>query len=494
MDDTDPLLMGKWTVWVKNWVWEYEFFPNGTVTWRDTRSAEKGSGRWSASPQLINISWIGSSATESWKRPLKLERSTDGVYNAPYYKGPTARQKILVDGGPPQFFKDPDFGLVGCSFTATGQLWRQELALGFDTMVGLRNHSGMSVELNNPAIAKLVKSEYRDPRTTDATVLYISIIPTGVGDAFLEARKGGAVHASMQIHVAANPVGAIYVDDFVNSYYDIDYRAEGGNCSKWLILEYRDSVAIEINLDQIVDVPSNTTPETFQSSPRIVGQGGRLFPMQLNRATAPRLCIAKRAANEIMNEYFVKFIQAAAEAVLFIITIDPFVGGVAGAGTLGKAVRKPIPRGKLPPGVRGVLPKLKAAAERLRSTARDLQGKNPGRAVEVLSSPRTYRHTITADVPGVSYARIEKEGSMRLSTGAKAHYGEGVYAWPPGQSGVGTYIDIEVQAGTGVETLDVGGKRWVRMLPPSGDTLPVRIAGTNMPQSKIDMGRQLLGR
>ena len=81
---------------------------------------------------------------------------------------------------------------------------------------------------------------------------------------------------------------------------------------------------------------------------------------------------------------------------------------------------------------------------------------------------------------------------MRLSTGAKAHYGEGVYAWHGGQNGVSTYIDIEVPAGTGVETIKTGGQSWVRMVPPEGSTLQVKIVGTNMPKEQIDFGRQLL--
>jgi hypothetical protein len=128
---------------------------------------------------------------------------------------------------------------------------------------------------------------------------------------------------------------------------------------------------------------------------------------------------------------------------------------------------------------------------RLRKTALDLQNKHPGRAYEVLSSPKRFRHTLTADVKPASYAHIEREGSLRFSTGANAHYGEGVYAWEAGKQGVGTYIDIEVPAGTGVETLDVGGSRWVRMVPPSGDRLAVKIVGTNLTAEQIEFGRRL---
>ena len=105
----------------------------------------------------------------------------------------------------------------------------------------------------------------------------------------------------------------------------------------------------------------------------------------------------------------------------------------------------------------------------MRNTADDLQNKNPVRSAEALSSPRVYRHQLTADVPPASYANIEKERSLILSDGANAHYGTGVYAWPAGKPMNRPYIDIEVPAGTGVETLDFGNSNWVRLMPPNGD-------------------------
>jgi hypothetical protein len=54
------LLIGKWTVRVKNWIWEYEFQRDGRVTWRDRHSAEKGSGNWAATSKLVNMWWNGS--------------------------------------------------------------------------------------------------------------------------------------------------------------------------------------------------------------------------------------------------------------------------------------------------------------------------------------------------------------------------------------------------------------------------------------------------
>jgi hypothetical protein len=137
--------------------------------------------------------------------------------------------------------------------------------------------------------------------------------------------------------------------------------------------------------------------------------------------------------------------------------------------------------------------KIHPAMQRLQTTAKNTRHKNIRRSAEVLKEPRVFRHTITGEVPPVNYARIEREGAMRLSTGENAHYGEGVYAWHKGQQGVSTYIDIEVSAGTAVETLHVDGQIWYRLVPAQGTTLPVRIVGTNMSPSKIEMGRKLVG-
>jgi hypothetical protein len=94
--DDRQVLIGKWTVWVKDWVWEYEFLPNGTVNWRDTRSFEKGSGRWSLGPKLLNLSWTGSTTKESWQLPLSPEQNKRTWYSAPYFTGAYPIQKVVA--------------------------------------------------------------------------------------------------------------------------------------------------------------------------------------------------------------------------------------------------------------------------------------------------------------------------------------------------------------------------------------------------------------
>jgi hypothetical protein len=81
---------------VKDWVWEYEFFPNGTVNWRDTRSLEKGSGRWSMGPKLLNLSWNGSTTKESWQLPLGSEQHKRTWYSAPYFTGAYQIQRFVA--------------------------------------------------------------------------------------------------------------------------------------------------------------------------------------------------------------------------------------------------------------------------------------------------------------------------------------------------------------------------------------------------------------
>jgi hypothetical protein len=96
MADDRQLLIGKWTVWVKDWIWEYEFFPNETVNWRDTRSLEKGSGRWSMSHTLLNLVWLDSATKESWQLPLSPLSNKRTWYSATYYTGSYRIEKALL--------------------------------------------------------------------------------------------------------------------------------------------------------------------------------------------------------------------------------------------------------------------------------------------------------------------------------------------------------------------------------------------------------------
>jgi hypothetical protein len=93
------LLIGKWTVKVKDWTWEYEFLRDprapstGRVNWRDLNSFEKGSGSWAATPKLVNILWNGSKTRESWQRPLTA-RNDKTWYESSYFRGKYRIEKV----------------------------------------------------------------------------------------------------------------------------------------------------------------------------------------------------------------------------------------------------------------------------------------------------------------------------------------------------------------------------------------------------------------
>jgi hypothetical protein len=112
---------------------------------------------------------------------------------------------------------------------------------------------------------------------------------------------------------------------------------------------------------------------------------------------------------------------------------------------------------------------------------------------EQLSSPKVFRHTLTADIKPSSFAQIEKGGVLNLSTGDNAKFGIGVYAWDRMAQGVGTYIDIEVSAGVAVETIAPKGETaFFRIVPATGNKLPVKIVGTNLTQEQIAFGRRMI--
>jgi hypothetical protein len=95
MGNDRQLLIGRWKVLVKNWVWEYEFSADGSVKWRDTKSFEKGSGRWSMSSTLLNLSWFDSSTKETWTLPLSAASNKKTWYSSPYYTGPYQIEKVV---------------------------------------------------------------------------------------------------------------------------------------------------------------------------------------------------------------------------------------------------------------------------------------------------------------------------------------------------------------------------------------------------------------
>jgi hypothetical protein len=87
-------------------------------------------------------------------------------------------------------------------------------------------------------------------------------------------------------------------DDFESIEYDLDYRSENHNLSKYLKARYSDGTRKDIYLDTI------TTAQ-------------------------PRLSAAKQEALKIMGEYNFNFMVTALPAVLFILTMSPTATPVA---------------------------------------------------------------------------------------------------------------------------------------------------------------------
>jgi hypothetical protein len=96
----------------------------------------------------------------------------------------------------------------------------------------------------------------------------------------------------------AKPKPVEGIDDFESVSYNVDYRSEGGNLSKWLVVDYRDDTRKDINLDTITEA-------------------------------TPRLWAAKQKAIEMMEGYNFLFIVTAFPAVWTVITIAPTAAPIA---------------------------------------------------------------------------------------------------------------------------------------------------------------------
>ena len=137
------------------------------------------------------------------------------------------------------------------------------------------------------------------------------------------------------------------------------------------------------------------------------------------------------------------------------------------------------------------------ALARLERTAANLLNHEVTRRAYVLTTPEIFRHTLTGQLPkGFYYAQIERSAALRLSTASSAHYGEGVYAWARGATGVRKWIDFEASAGTAVESLAVKNaltgqtQTFFRLVPATGESLPIRIVGSNLTPEEIALGRE----
>lgn len=316
MTDEDTLV-GKWFVNVKQWKWQYTFFPNHTVKWIDPVAGSKGSGGWKKKGNSIHITWYNSTCTEQWICPIqRLGQRVN--YSASYFKGEIEVEKEIIS--PPLtgafFWKDRDTGFFGSEIADDGRLLSQKLPYGSSTTVTLRNYSGLSVKLANPALGKLSTWQY------NSDDLYIDIIAQMNGVSELQAWDGAGVVTSLPVSVILDRAGAMALDSFSFAYYKIDYRHSGGNLSNYLILEYSDSVVIDINLNDIKD---NPMPEDESKS---YLKNGRRWPSSCNPATTPRLYAAKQRAHVTMAEHYADFLAVSSSGIFFVLMINPIVAPV----------------------------------------------------------------------------------------------------------------------------------------------------------------------
>jgi hypothetical protein len=140
----------------------------------------------------------------------------------------------------------------------------------------------------------------------------------------------------------ANLPAVNYVDNFREAYYELGYRAEGGNLSTWLTLEYADGTLIDVNMYEFVEVslPVSEVSEAMRRG--YVGIGDRIFPRLLTPQTAPRTWAARQAAIDVMEESNYQFMLTALGPVMFILSMTGGVGVVPRATPRAVPVRPRI--------------------------------------------------------------------------------------------------------------------------------------------------------
>ncbi len=130
---------------------------------------------------------------------------------------------------------------------------------------------------------------------------------------------------------------------------------------------------------------------------------------------------------------------------------------------------------------------------RLVDTRRNLNNYEVVRLGGIIAEPTEFRQTLhSSTIPAVAYLGIERRGLRISREGAQAQWGEGAYVWPARLHFTSLpWIDVEAPTGTLVEELRVKGQKpFYRLLPLTGDHIPVRVLGTNIPGEVIAQFRQ----
>jgi len=75
-----PTPVGRWEVHVGVWTWNYVFYANKTVDWRDIvhPHVARGTGSWRID-NVLRISWPSTGAQEEWDLPLNPEAQTGNL-------------------------------------------------------------------------------------------------------------------------------------------------------------------------------------------------------------------------------------------------------------------------------------------------------------------------------------------------------------------------------------------------------------------------------
>ena len=224
---------------------------------------------------------------------------------------------------------------AGAKITKDNRLWRQEIGLGGRADVGIMGvavWNGITFKLNNPKIATISPdAPVSENMAGGGPRLAFQVIGQNMGEAELTAYRGPELVASMQIAVSGiadkNPV---YVDDYIDFVYDVSYKAEGGNYSKYIILRYVDDVVIDLNIDTISDAKMSSDLAVLAIKNGQM-RDGRRFPSVLNASTAPKLAAAKRQTIEIMYSYLsqavVNDLIGAVSKMVFYISLYQMAAG-----------------------------------------------------------------------------------------------------------------------------------------------------------------------
>lgn len=397
-------IVGTWTVKFKRWTWEYTFTGDGEVTWRDPLNNMHGSGRWTLSPKSINLSWLTSPTKESWQRPI-TPNNQSGSISASYGTGPFQANKADSENAPTRSFVKPSFASRdGASFTADNRLWRQELDYGDRAIVGITGITGITnwrevrLEVNNPSIVAIEKESPVSEYVSGIRVTF-KVVGTAPGDAEVTAFAGDQLVASMQVHVRAQASAlAIYVDSFITGYYDPNFRSQGGNWSKYIIVQYVDDVALAIHIDRIGEERIDFDTRASYIAQGGVGERGRRFPLKMTAATTPNLYNLKRQAIQKMSLDLIDLMRVSREAIIFVLTV-----GEIARSLMGDAF-KLMARRNAPPPIRRVLEESEAelaTTVRPRATPQQLRQMAANKeewlvwrtADEDVASNQTIKHT-----------------------------------------------------------------------------------------------------